>query len=230
MAAYEENIPVCSEAELRSRTLLEEYKKKLVLTNATLPDPFSLNNGWLSETKGNGLIHWPSIHIMDIDKYLQIINYSSDLMTKLKSEYKEGKAYRYFQCEWVKEIFYHPITNFSNYCFLKGRVIPSMRTNNAAYYVWVAVEKDGEKPGGNVVSGYCSCTAGLLGCCNHVIAMLFRVEAAVRTGATKPSSTSLPCKWNVPSGSKSKIIHKPISDMTFNNSITFISKKIILLH
>ena len=91
-----------------------------------------------------------------------------------------------------------------------------MRANNAAYHVWVAVEKDCEKPGGNILSGYCTCTAGLLGCCNHVIFLLFRVEAAVRSGATKPSSTSLLSKWNVPTGIKSKLVQKPISDMAFN--------------
>ena len=218
MAAYEENIPVDSEAEQRSRTLTSEYKKKLIVPDfdTVLPDPFSLSDGWLSESKDSGLQHWPSVYFMDIDKYLQIINFSSDLMCRLRSEYKEGKAYRYFKCDWVKEIFFHNVNSFSKYCFLKGRVTPSMRTNNAAYYVWVAVEKNGEQPGGKIISGYCSCTAGLLGCCNHVIALLFRVEAAVRTGATKPSSTSLLSKWNVPTGNRSKITHKPISEMTFN--------------
>ena len=56
----------------------------------------------------------------------------------------------------------------------------------------------------------------MLGCCNHVIALLFRVEAAVRTGATKPSSTSLLAKWNVPTGVTTKIIHKPITEMNFH--------------
>ena len=216
MAAHEENIPIDKEAETRSRCLMKEYTSKLIIEGAVIPDPFSLNDGWLSETKGTGLQHWPSIYIMEIEDYLKSINNKSDLLCRLRSEYKEGKAYRYFKCDWVKEIFYHPISSSSKFCFLKGRVSPSMRTNNSAYYVWVLVEKDNKESGGKILTGYCSCTAGLLGCCNHVIALLFRVEAAVRIGATKPSSTSLLSKWNVPTGTKSKISHTPIADMVFN--------------
>ena len=58
--------------------------------------------------------------------------------------------------------------------------------------------------------------AGLLGYCNHVTAMLFRVESAVRSRATKPSSTSMLACWNVPAGCKTTLVHKPLADMTFH--------------
>ena len=93
-----------------------------------------------------------------------------------------------------------------------------MKFSNAAYYVWALVKKDKQRPGGNIESAYCTCTAGLLGCCNHVTAMLFRVEAAVSTGATKPSCTSILSKWNVPTGSKTVLVHKPIDEMVFTRS------------
>ena len=41
-----------------------------------------------------------------------------------------------------------------------------------------------------------------MGICNHVVAMLFRVEYALRYGLTKPSSL---CSWNVPNGVKINI-------------------------
>ena len=104
----------------------------------------------------------------------------------------------------------------SKYCILKTRVTPSQRTSNTAYHVWAIIEKDGERPGGKIYSAYCTCTAGLLGYCNHVTAMLFRVEAAVRSGATKPSSTSMLACWNVPTGCKTTLVHKPLADMTFH--------------
>lgn len=44
-----------------------------------------------------------------------------------------------------------------------------MRINNAEYHVWVTIEKDCEKPGGNSLSEYCTSVAGLLRCCNNVI-------------------------------------------------------------
>lgn len=63
---------------------------------------------------------------------------------------------------------------------------------------------------------YCTCTAVLLGCYNHVIHLLFHAEAMVRTSATKPSSTSLLSEWNVPTGVKSKLVQKPISEVASN--------------
>ena len=46
--------------------------------------------------------------------------------------------------------------------------------------------------------------------------MLIRVETAVRSGATKPSSTSMLAWWNVPTGCKTTLVHKPLADMTFH--------------
>ena len=68
-----------------------------------------------------------------------------------------------------------------------------------------------------IYTAYGTCTVGFWGCFNHVITLLFCVEAAVCTGARKPSPTSVLAKLNVPTGFKSKWIHKPICDMTFNN-------------
>ena len=104
----------------------------------------------------------------------------------------------------------------SKYCILKICVTPSKGTSNTAHHVWAIIEKDGEKPERKIYSAYGTCTAGLLGCCNHVTAMLFRVEAAVRSGATKPSSTSMLACWNVPTGCKTTLVHKPLADMTFH--------------
>ena len=52
-------------------------------------------------------------------------------------------------------------------------VVPSHRVKSKPYDVWALIEKDSEIPGGNVKSAYCSCVAGLVGTCNHVVAMLF---------------------------------------------------------
>ena len=215
MSSYEENIPVDKDAEHRSRLLLEQYKDKLIISGKSYPDPFSLEEGWESEIKGSGLSKWPSLYYTDIEKFLFRLNTADDLLRRLDCDYKEGKSYRYFKCNFVKEIFYHEISPASEYCFLRCRVTPSMRFSNAAYYVWAAVKKDNVQPGGHIENAYCTCTAGLLGCCNHTIAMMFRIEAAVSTGVTKPSCTSLLSKWNVPTGSRTVLVHRPISEMVF---------------
>ncbi|XP_052783571.1 uncharacterized protein LOC128219691 [Mya arenaria] len=53
--------------------------------------------------------------------------------------------------------------------------------------------------GERVLVSYCSCAAGMLGCCNHVAGVLFCVEDAVKRGITKKSKTSVLATWNVPS-------------------------------
>ena len=53
MAAYEEKVPVDEEAEQRQRSVMEEYKQKLIVCGNVMPDPFSLHDGWLAEKKRN---------------------------------------------------------------------------------------------------------------------------------------------------------------------------------
>ena len=53
--------------------------------------------------------------------------------------------------------------------------------------------------------------------CIHITALLFRVEAANRSGMTNPACTSRQCVWNVPS---EKTVIKPtkIADMNWKSS------------
>ncbi len=133
----------------------------------------------------------------------------AELEHRLLNEYKEGKAYRYYVSGWVREVLYHPVSKASPWCYLYARVCPSMRTRIKDYQVWALVKKDdGTKPGGQIFSAYCTCTAGLLGTCNHVAGLLFRVEAAVRCGLTDPACTAQTCKWNLPS-QRSDVLSEP---------------------
>ena len=56
-----------------------------------------------------------------------------------------------------------------------------------------------------------------MGGCNHVVAMLFKIEAAVTTGATNPAKTSILCTWNVPTG-KIDIKAMPVEELVFQKS------------
>ena len=181
-----------------------------------IPDPLAVKQGWLAEEKGSGLSKWPSVYYTNIENYLRKLQKTDGLIRRLETEYKEGKSYRYFKCNFVKEIFYHKISDSSKFCILRCRVTPSQSIHSKPYYVWAIIEKDGVRPGGHIHSAFCTCVAGLLGGCNHVVAMLFRIEAAVSTGATKPGCTSLLAKWNVPSGSKTSVINQPICEVTFH--------------
>ena len=163
-----------------------------------LPDPLSQKKGWISE--GEGIRKWPSLYLTDIYRFFHNVISSKDLIHHLECEYKEGKAYRYFTDEFVKEVYFHPISPSSPFCIMKTKCTPSQRVSAKAYDVWAIIKKDiDEHPGGEVFSAYCSCAAGLLGSCNHVAGMLFRIEAAVITGITKPMCTSQLSEWVIPS-------------------------------
>ena len=186
-----------ADAEHRERALLNEYKKKLIVGTRTLPDPPTLKAGWERENE-DGLTKWPSVCFSDISDYLKTKT-EVDLMTHLINEYKEGKAYHYFTVGWVKELFYHHISENSPYCTLKRKVTPSQRVSTKPYNVWVIIEKDSPvKPGGKILSAYCTCTAGLHGSCNHIAGLLFRIESAVLRGLTKPTCTDRLARWSVP--------------------------------
>ena len=76
---------------------------------------------------------------MDISKYFENVIDSSDLIHRLHCEYKEGKAYRYFTDEFVKEVLIHPISESSKYCIMKMKCTPTHRVSAKPYDVWVVM-------------------------------------------------------------------------------------------
>ena len=59
------------------------------------------------------------------------------------------------------------------------------------YDVWALGEKESDQgPGGKIIIAHCTCPSGLLGACNHVAGMQFRLEEAVIRGMNKVSCTS----------------------------------------
>ena len=100
---------------------------------------------------------------------------------------------------------------------MKTKCLPSQWVSSKPYDVWVLIKKDFKfVVGGVILSAYCTCTAGLLGTCNHVAGLLFRVEAAVLIGVTRPACTSMLTSWNVPS-KKKQIIPGRIKDFLFKS-------------
>lgn len=157
--AYEEDLPVNLEKEMEALQRSNEYRDRLIYGDLLLPDPFSLKDGWEKETDVT-MMKWPSINIIDISNFLTPQS-PVQLIDKLLCDYKEGKAYAYFKGEFGREILFNSISNKFPVCFLLCRVTPSMCIRNKVHSVWIAVKKDTNKrPGGEVVSSYCSCTAG----------------------------------------------------------------------
>ena len=65
-----------------------------------------------------------------------------------------------------------------------AEVTPSQSVRSLPHKVWIVCKPDGE-----ILCGYCSCTAGYSKCCNHVIAVLYKVEFANEKGLTDPACT-----------------------------------------
>ena len=84
---------------------------------------------------------WPPISQVHIAAFLLTAEQSNvDLGKRLLNDYKEGKAYSYFDSKWLKEVHYHQITSSSKYCFIKSESTPSQSINNVPHRIWICVE------------------------------------------------------------------------------------------
>lgn len=90
---------------------------------------------------------------------------------------------------------FNDLDKHARYCYVRCRVLPSMKKTRAAYDTRVCLQRDGF-----IHVAYCVCTAGLAGCCNHVAALLYALEEFVRLGLREEadSPTSRLCTWNRP--------------------------------
>lgn len=147
---YNHQVPEEPDAKQQEASRKKDYKS---LVNFKYPatDPFSLKR-WVGEK--DGLKNWPPVTYIDIHWFLRR-NGSVGLTDEHLTAYKNGKAYSYFSCEWLQEVFHTSIQKSPNCCFLKAKCKPSTRINDDPHDLWVKVLNTGE-----VVSAYCSCMAG----------------------------------------------------------------------
>ena len=99
------------------------------------------------------------------------------------------KAYSYFKSGFVHEVLTKSIPGGNILLFTS--VTASQRVREPPHKVLVVC-----KPSGEVLCGYCNCTAGYSKCCNHVIALLYKIEFANQKGYTDPACTDQACVWN----------------------------------
>ena len=138
-----------------NNTKKKQYQSLLNVNGEQLPDPFTeLEDNWIGEEKG--VEKWPPILQIQIAEFILTAEQGSDLGKRLLSDYKEGKAFSYFDSQWLKEVFYHPISDTHELCFLKSQSTPSQRIGNVPHKIWVCVKKIN----GTVEAAYCTCFAG----------------------------------------------------------------------
>ena len=76
-------------------------------------------------------------------------------------------------------------------------MLHSQRLNNSPLCPWVIVENNGK-----VLSGHCTCMAGLAEVCAHLAAILFWVETSVKIHTSK-TVTDQKAYWVTPSNNTS---------------------------
>ncbi|CAB4012346.1 Poly P3, partial [Paramuricea clavata] len=168
-----------------------------------LPNPKTLNN-WTED-----LSYLPVITVNEIKDYLVYGKCKFYAKEDMKC-FKQLKAFKFFMDGHVQDIKLSIINATSNYCFVKAKILASMRTDRV-YETWISVVKETAK----VLSADCNCTAGLGEACNHIAALLFAVEDYAKTynqpSSSSTSCTSKPCEWNKPRSRK--LSPKEISQM-----------------
>jgi hypothetical protein len=148
---YNNNVAEEPSAREQHISIKNDYKS-LVNQTYKAPDPYNLKK-WTDERKG--LKEWPPVSYIDIHWFMKR-NGGVGLTREALTAYKNGKAFSYFSCDWLQEVFYTPITTTHACCFLKANCMPSNRLNDVPHSLWVKIVKHT----GEIVSAYCSCVAG----------------------------------------------------------------------
>ncbi|XP_019621912.1 PREDICTED: uncharacterized protein LOC109468107 [Branchiostoma belcheri] len=203
-SAWENDIPLQPSAAELATTARREYAQLV----AGLPDPLKFDDeAWTPEREG--MEGWPNVMYHDICDYLMKDHpgKDQDLNNRLLNAYKEGKAFTYYSSGWLQEVF---TCKRDGYIYLQAKCRPSARISDTPHKAWVCCH-----PTGTINRAYCSCTAGMGQTCNHIAALLFKVEAAVRTNLVNPACTSTACQWNTAPGKT--IQPRRVKDMTFKN-------------
>ena len=128
----------------REKRMIEKLKTPF----EDLPNPKTLSN-WTTD-----LSDLPDITIDEIKDYL-VYDKCKFYVKEDMNCLKQLKAFKFFKDGHVQDIKFCDICAASNYCFVKAKILPSMRTDRI-YETWVSIVKETAK----VISADCNCTAG----------------------------------------------------------------------
>ncbi len=179
-AAFQQKIPVRQDLSELEKELKNTYAK--MLTEYKIPDPIKLpSNNWSEDVS-----LWPRV---DLGKIFAFVIEKKAYGTEYIGQYKAKKAYSHFMSGFVHKIFVKLMGG--DKVLLKGQVTPSQKLREDPRDVWLLCSRSGA-----ILCAYCSCTAGFAECCNHVIAIAYKVEFANARGLIDPACTDMACSWN----------------------------------
>nr|XP_047128367.1 uncharacterized protein LOC124809022 [Hydra vulgaris] len=144
---------------------------------------------------------WP---VTNIGQIFAFIIESKAFETEYIGQYKLKKAYSYFGSGFVGKLF---SKKMNDYIMIRSSVSPSQHIREKSHQLWILFNVDG-----SICTAFCTCTAGQSNCCNHVAAVLYKIEYANTKDITNPICTDNICSWNAPS---KEIQPSMVKDMNF---------------
>ena len=103
-------MPVKLTAEEEIVQKQRQCKSLIGINGGELSNPFTeLEGNWIGEEEG--MEKWPPIFQIQITEFILTADQGCDLGKRLLSFYREGKAFCYFDSQWLKEVFFHTISD-----------------------------------------------------------------------------------------------------------------------
>ena len=201
--AYELKAPVKFSQEQIYKQIKEEYSRRLT-SNGIKTDPNTIpHDAWIDDVK-----QWPEV---DDGKLFRYILRTKAVDVEYIGKYKDQKAYSYWMSGFVDTVLFTKCSIDSKQVFLKGCVLPSQKIRDDPHKVWVCLE--GTKNDCKILTSWCTCTAGTAEVCNHVIALMYKVNFAYKKAYISPACTSVPQGWN--KGTKKDVEPNQIKNLVF---------------
>ncbi|XP_022777649.1 uncharacterized protein LOC111319083, partial [Stylophora pistillata] len=96
-----------------------------------------------------------------------------------------------------------------NKILIKGDVTPSTKIRDQPHKCWILFDNN------SILSTWCTCVAGTNLNCNHILAVLYKINFAYKKGYSNPACTSLPEGWN--RGTHKQVEPRRICDLLIRN-------------
>ena len=198
--AYELKASIKYTQEKISEELKKEYQSRLQACNA--PDP----NTFPADKWEDNVLSWPDL---DEGKVFSFILKNKTVETEYIGRYKDEKAYSFYESGFVGCLYSCCFPDQRNKVFIKCNVTPSTKVRDRPHDTWILFENN------SILTTWCTCVAGTSLCCNHILAVLYKITFAHKQGYSNPACTSLPQGWN--KGTHKQVEPKRICDLFIRN-------------
>ena len=112
---------------------------------------------------------WPDV---DEGKVFSFILQNKTVETEYIGRYKDEKAYSFYESGFVRCLYSYCLPDQRNKVFIKGDVTPSTKVRDRRHNTWILFDNN------SILTTWCTCVAGTSLCCNHILAVLYKINFA----------------------------------------------------